>query len=106
MTQPRFADGPPIPLMVEGTIDANTLRRLFADYSAGAVILGVREKGSSTAYTSAEESLPEVALDRLLSGTARAVQVRYRFADHEWTDTILGLRGGFRVVRCRHDSPS
>jgi hypothetical protein len=91
--------------MVEGTIDADTLRRLFADLSA-ATILAVREKGVETVYASAEEMSPDVASHRLLSGVARAVQVRYQFDGCEWTDTILAVRGGFRVVRCRFDPAS
>ena len=104
MSQPQFDDGPPVPLLVEGTIDADTIRRLFADLSVAATIVGISEKGGPTEYTSVDEPPPEVALERLLSGTARSVQVRYHFANHEWTDTILALPDGFRVVRCRHDS--
>ena len=44
------------------------------------------------------------ARDRLLNGSARAVQVRYCYDGFEWTDTILAANGGFRVVRCRHDA--
>lgn len=103
MSQPRFEDGPPAPMMVEGTIDADTLRRLFADLSEAATILGVREKGGPTVYTSVDELAPAGALERLLSGSARAVQVRYRFANCEWSDTVFAQPGGFRVVRCRHE---
>jgi hypothetical protein len=104
MSQPQFAEGPPVPLMVEGVIDADTLRRLFAELSAAATIFGVRVKGDPTAYALADEPPPEVALEHLMTGAARAVQVRYRFCNYEWTDTILALPVGFRVVRCRHDS--
>lgn len=106
MPQPTFTEGPPVPLMVEGLIDAATLRQLFADLAAHASVSDVREKGGPTAYTLADQQPSEVALERLLSGAARAVQVRYRFADYEWTDTVLGLPTGFRVVRCRHDPAS
>lgn len=104
MIQPTFTEGPPVPMMVEGDIDAATLRQLFADLLASATILVVREKGAPQAYTLAEELTSDVALSRLISGDARAVQIRYRFDGHEWTDTILSMRGGFRVVRCRHES--
>ena len=68
-----------------------------------APVLGVREKCGPAAYTSADQLTAHVALARLLCGSARAVQVRYRFDDHEWTDTILAVQHGFRVVRCRHE---
>jgi hypothetical protein len=106
MSQPQFDEGPPVPLLVEGVIDAATLQRLFADLSAASTILGVRDKSGATDYASADESSLEFARERLLSGRTRAVQVRYRFADVEWSDTILALADGFRVVRCRHDSMS
>lgn len=103
MTQPTFTDGPPVPLMVEGVIDTVTLRRLFADLVAAATLMGIREKGSPTGYTSVGTVTADVALTRLLSGETRAVQVRYRFGGHEWSDTILALPPAqFRVVRCRH----
>jgi hypothetical protein len=101
MTQPTFADGPPVPLMVEGLIDPATLRQLFADLVAVATLLAVREKGDSRSYAGEAELSPPVALERLLSGATRAVQLRYRFDGHEWTDTVLATPPGFRVLRCR-----
>ena len=103
MTQPTFPDGPPVPLMVDGVIDATTLRQLFTDLATSGTVLGVREKSGPAAYTSADQLTTDSALARLLAGSARAVQVRYRFDDHEWTDTILSVQYGFRVVRCRHE---
>ncbi len=104
MTQPTFPDGPPVPLLVDGVIDAATLRQLFADLAASATVLGVREKSNPTADMNAEELNLDAAQVRLLSGAARAVQVRYQFASHEWTDTIMSVPSGFRVVRCRYES--
>lgn len=103
MTQPTFSDGPPVPLMVEGCIDAATLRQLFTDLMTAATGLTLRAKGGPSDYASADALTPDDALARLLSGAARAVQARYRFGGHEWTDTIMAIPGGFRVVRCRHE---
>lgn len=102
MTQPTFADGPPVPLLVEGLIDRPTLTRLFADLESAAVVTGVREKGGPAELAGAGELPPAAARERLLAGTARAVQVRYTFDGHDWTDTVLAVPGGFRVIRCRH----
>lgn len=102
MTQPTLADGPPVPLMVEGVIDPPTLTRLFADLAAAAV-LDVREKGGPGEYAAGGGVALDAARDRLLAGSARAVQVRYHFDGCEWTDTVLAAPVGFRVVRCRHD---
>jgi hypothetical protein len=103
VTQPTFADGPPVPLMVEGLIDADTLRRLFQDLSVAAKIISLREKGGPVDYASDNEYTPADALQRLLSGASRAIQVRYQFGDAEWTDTVLTTGVGYRVVRCRHE---
>jgi len=89
--------------MVEGLLDATTLRQLFSDLASSAIVLGVREKNGPKSYTGIDELTPELALLRLLSGEARSVQIRYRFDDHEWTDTIMTTPNGFRAVRCRHD---
>ena len=102
MTQPKFADGPPVPLMVEGLIDSPTLARLFADIETVAAILSVREKGGPAEFAETGETPPAAALDRLLAGTARAVQVRYHFDGYEWSDTVVAVPNGYRVIRCRH----
>lgn len=102
MTQPTFADGPPVPLMVEGLIDPPTLTRLFADLESAASVLSVREKGGPGEFAGAGESSTAATLGRLLAGTSRAVQISYRFDGYEWTDTVLAAAGGFRLVRCRH----
>jgi hypothetical protein len=104
MNQPTFSDGPPVPLMVEGLIDPPTLTRLFADLEAAATGITVREKGGPGEYAGASEISPSEARDRLLNRVTRAVQIRYQFDGHEWTDTVMALPGGFRVVRCRHET--
>jgi hypothetical protein len=104
MSQPTFSEGPPVPLMVEGLIDEATLRQLFADLTAHAKILGVREKNAPTAYAGEQSLTVASAVDRLIRREARAVQVRYAHDGFEWTDTILVVPQGFRVIRCRHDA--
>jgi hypothetical protein len=104
MTQPPFADGPPVPLLTEGTIDAATLRQLGADLEACAQVLSVRAKAGPVALAAPDELPLDRALEDLLTGTTRAVQVRYWYDGHEWTDTVVALGKGFRVVRCRHES--
>lgn len=101
---PGFPDGPQVPLMVDGVIDKDTLRQLFQDLATFATILGVREKNQQADYASPEEMTLNTALERLLSGMARATQVRYQFDGKEWSDTILSTQDRFRVVRCRHET--
>ena len=102
MTQPTFADGPPVPLMTEGVIDAATVRQLTADLESAAVVRSVREKAGPGYAAPDDQPLP-VVINRLLSGAARAVQINYQYDGHEWVDTLLSVPGGFRLVRCRHE---
>ncbi|MEO2091881.1 MAG: hypothetical protein ABGY75_20710 [Gemmataceae bacterium] len=102
MTQPTFTDGPPVPLMVEGTLDAAGLRQLFVYIEAAGQVIGVREKGGPAEYAAGDPMPPATAMERLLAGTARAVQIRYRYEGHEWTDTVFATAQGFRVIRCQH----
>lgn len=104
--RPTFADGPPVPLLVEGVLDAATLRQLFADLAAAASQLTVREKGDARTYSGVADVTLAAAFDRLDRGETRAVQIRYHFDGHEWTDTVISLPTGFRVIRCQHDSSS
>ena len=103
MNQPTLPDGPPVPLMVDGLIDAVTVRQLFADLATSATILGVRHKGDPTHYTGANDMSLDEAQISLLTGAQRSVQIRYYYAGYEWTDTLFSLSIGYRVVRCRHE---
>lgn len=100
--QPQFSDGPPVPLMTEGTIDAAMLRQLAADLAKAADVLFVREK--TGAFAGDATLTVEAGIDRLIGGKCRAIQVRYRYDGFEWTDTIMAIGKTFRVVRCRHDA--
>jgi len=103
MSQPVFKDGPAVPLMVEGLLDAAMLNQLCFDLQSYAEIIMVQEKSSPSTYTDSEPLKLEAAVHRLQNLLTRSVQVRYKFEGWEWTDTILAFQTGFRVVRCRHD---
>jgi hypothetical protein len=102
MNPPLFSDGPPVPMMTEGLINAETLRQLAADLELAAELLGIREKAAAAAYCAPDEASLAACIDHLLNGAIRAAQIRYRYAGNEWTDTITATKDGFRVVRCRH----
>lgn len=97
-----FADGPPLPEMREGLLSAGDLTQLFADISACTTVLGVQEKGGAQRYAEAGTLPLDTARERLVDGAARAVQIRYRFDGFEWSDTVMRLPAGFRLVRCQH----
>lgn len=103
-SQPPFPDGPPVPLLTEGILDAATLRQLVTDLQAATVVQSVREKGPPGRYAAPDDLPLDTAFDRLLTGLARSLQIRYQYDGHDWVDTILALPSGFRVVRCRYDT--
>jgi hypothetical protein len=104
MSQPQFADGPSVPLMTEGLIDAAVLRQLAGDLEIAAEVLGVQEKVALSAHSAPDQVSFAGAIDRLLTGVSRAAQIRYRYEAQEWTDTIMAMKDGYRVVRCRHNT--
>jgi hypothetical protein len=89
MSQPQFEDGPPVPLMTEGHIDAATLNQLALDLLTVAEVSEVREKSAPGSYAAPDNPPLRTALDRLATGETSAVQVRYRLGGHEWSDTIM-----------------
>jgi hypothetical protein len=103
MNQVQFAEGPPVPMMIEGIIDRATLLQFSSDIRSAARLISVREKCGPDALAGPDGQSLESAIERLLTGVARAIQVRYHYDGHDWSDTIVAMPAGFRVVRCRHE---
>lgn len=95
------SEGPPVPLLVEGMIDAQLLEQLFADLQVHAQVFSIQEKNDPRRYSTADRPSLDTVQERLLSGQARAVQLRYRYDGSEWADTLLAVSSGFRVIRCK-----
>jgi hypothetical protein len=92
----------PVPIadLTSGELDAAQLQAWAGELHALAEGLEVRLKGpgvqraANTAFALAE------ALEALTSGAAVAMQVRYRYDDRQWADTLTPLTGGrTRVLR-------
>lgn len=103
MNQPTFEDGPQVPLMVEGHIDAATLRQMFSDLIAHAKNIQVQEKQGATSLSAEGSADVPAQFDRFLNDGGRCLQIRYGFDGHAWIDTVFRTREGFRVVRCRSE---
>jgi Fe-S-cluster-containing hydrogenase component 2 len=96
------ADGPTqieLPVLREAELDANGLRALFRDLETAAEIEEVRCKGARGRRADARTMSAAEALTGLLAGRVRGVQIRYRYQDELWCDTILASETGHRVVR-------
>ncbi len=99
---PEFADGPPMPEMCDATLSSDDVANLFADLAACTQILAVQEKGSEQSYAAPGPAQLESAMGRLLTGDVRALQIRYVYQEREWTDTLMNLPIGIRLIRCQH----
>ena len=94
-------EGPPVPPMWQATLDSALLAQLFMDLSACAEVHSVQGKADPKRPASRDPLTLDDAQERLASGGALAVQIRYRYDGHEWTDTIARTGEGFRLIRCR-----
>lgn len=96
---------PPLPQVLEGTLDAPTLDALFADVEATGALLAVVLKRGRTAEPPRGPSALADAREALRAGLASAVQLRYRHEGREWWDTVLSAGpGAWRVVRIAHEA--
>jgi hypothetical protein len=88
-----------LPPLWQATFDDRTLDQYFSDLASAADVLSVQAKADSRNYASADPLTLDAARDRLTAGDVRGVQVHYRFDGREWTDTVLRVPGGYRLVR-------
>ena len=103
MNQPTFTEGPPVPLMVEGLLSDQDVRVYLADLKTHAVVVDVRLKTGPTIPSPEHSISVDQGVEQLLSGRMRAIQVRYRYDAFIWSDTLMSLPNGFRLVRCRNE---
>lgn len=96
-----FPDGPELPEMREGVFSQQELQQICADIIASTRVLDVQAKASGQSRAVQADDL-FAAISQLSEGQCQAVQVHYQYDGAEWTDTMIGLGGRFRVVRCKH----
>lgn len=95
-------NGPSLPEMREALLDASDVRSLHADLSALTRITGVLCKQSIRSQSPLGDVHLDEAVERLLDRSLAAVQIRYQYEGRDWTDTLLNVPGGIRMVRCQH----
>jgi hypothetical protein len=100
----NLADLPPLR---EAVLSEEQVRQLFADIEAFAseILLMQRLAGSARATPSATSATEQLgtAQQRLLAGAIARVQIRYRWDDSHWIDTLERRDSGIRLVRIAHD---
>ena len=100
----EFPDGPAIPEMREAFLDSDKVRELASDLARFTRVFSVQCKTSVRSQTPPAGNVTlEQATELLLSNNLQAMQVKYHYEDHEWTDTLMQFPKGVRLVRCRHE---
>jgi hypothetical protein len=106
MTPSDDTPPPPLPPLYGGELGLEQVEALFHDYGC-AELCEVSIKTEHAGFSRGEGLSLASARQGLLYGGALAVQVRYRYCDEEWWDTLLSQpSGGYRLVRVRAPRPS
>lgn len=88
-----------MPDVHEGVLDAAFVQRLLGDLEACAHVHSITIKRAPEQHAEPDPlDLPSAAR-ALFDGNARAIQVRYRHQNQEWTDTIIRSGDAFRLIR-------
>ncbi len=91
------------PMLHQAVLDPATVAQLFADLATHADILGISAKGGTLIRAGGEGLDLGGAQAALRAGTVRGIQIRYRYQDAEWWDTLMAIDGAIRLVRTRPD---
>jgi MauM/NapG family ferredoxin protein len=99
VSEPAIEPEIELPDLHEAELDEPGLRALFRDLEAAARIDALKLKPAPGERAVSEDVTSAEALELLLEGRVRGVQVRYFYADQAWCDTVLASPAGYRVVR-------
>ena len=95
-----------LPPMREATLSKEQVMALFSDIEnlATDILLMQRSTGETRASASKADTASKLDLAKtaLLSGSVQRVQVRYRWQDSLWIDTLKTELDGFHIVRIAH----
>jgi hypothetical protein len=93
----------PLPELQQSILDPETFQQLFRDIAECAEVSEVIPKYGAAAY------VPETGALTLAEGCAmlarnelRGLQVRYRYDNADWWDTLMKTPTGIRLTRIRH----
>ncbi len=94
----------PEPQVVQADLTVADVRQLVADLAAHGAAIEVLVKGAATEHVRegvrppALRDVPSIVQER----TACGIQLRYHFDGSDWTDTLMIVPAGARLVRIRH----
>ena len=97
-----------LPPMREALLSAEQVEQLFSDIDQlGAdILLMQRSSRAGRANVSSADTTRnlQIAKTSLLSGTISRIQIRYRWQDTLWIDTLESKPEGYRIIRIAHVS--
>jgi hypothetical protein len=97
--------GPPkLPELHTAMLDDAGLEALFRDLEVCTEVMEINAKFAARDYVPerARLTLAE-ARDLLIQRATRGVQIRYRYEDADWLDTLMVQDNAYRLVRIRPD---
>jgi hypothetical protein len=89
-----------LPPLQQAMLDPATVAALFADLAGCTRVLAVVPRRAARTMTEEPPIDLATAQAGLRDGSLRGVQIRYRYEDREWCDTLMAMpAGGARLVR-------
>ena len=88
-----------LPELQDTILDVDTIHALVRDLTTVASVQDVLLKGGVRVRTDGRAVPLAEAVDALIAGEVFGVQVRYRYQDKEWRDTLMRAPAGVRLVR-------
>ncbi len=87
-------------------LDADQVEQLFRDIELCAQIIEIIPKFAARGHVSDTTTVTLAQARELLATRAvRGLQIRYRYEDAEWWNTLMLAGDQFRLVRIRHEFP-
>ncbi|MCB9846437.1 MAG: hypothetical protein H6811_10685 [Phycisphaeraceae bacterium] len=89
----------PLPEVVEARLTQAQLTAMCREFEQSVTMHQVLLRADRRDPSPAEAPSFELAIERLIAGDARAIQLRYTFEGGRWLDTISRDAFGFRLIR-------
>jgi hypothetical protein len=95
---------PPLPALHTTVLDAAQVEQLLSDIEACAELVEILPKYAAQGHVPDRAGVTLAEARTLLASRAvRGLQLRYRYDDADWWDTLMLAGDRYRVVRIRHD---
>lgn len=95
-----------LPALQQTLLDPPTLAALFRDLAACTQVAAVLPKYAgqpAQTHTGSDTITLDAAQEGLANGTLRGAQIRYRYENQVWCDTLMVRPDGIRLVRISED---